>query len=327
MENKNTKKYFDGTTDVEAFITITELNAALKGHTDEKKAQYFASLLVEGPALNVYLRLNEEKRKDADEIKAALRSEFEAAHRDREVALDKLAKRTMSIGESPFTFAYALQELTKLAYSTLPAPSQDAIGRDYFVKGQSKEMQIALKSLPDFGTKSMMDLAKEAVRFQTAGIPLAGSSSSTVKTEIQMISSESDTLVDSIVERVVARLENVPRENDSNSIDYIQQSDRRIDRNNNFHGRGSAYRGRGNTGRGGYRGSSGRGGFDRGSSGRGGFSGNSSRGGSNANQVRGGRNCRNCRSPEHGYIRCPTRFCQACGGRGHDAWSRDCPNF
>ena len=83
---KRSKKYFDGSTDVEAFITIAELNASVKGYTDERKAQYLASLLVEGPALNVYLRLDTDKRKNAEEIKTALRTEFEAAHRDREVA-------------------------------------------------------------------------------------------------------------------------------------------------------------------------------------------------------------------------------------------------
>ena len=186
--DKKSKKYFDGSTDVEAFITIAELNASLKGYADEKKAQYFASLLVEGPALNVYLRLDAEKRKIAEEIKTALRTEFEAAHRDREIALEKLSKRKMLKNESPYTFAYALQELTKLAYSTLPAPSQNAIGKDYFVKSQSKEIQTALKSLSDFSTKSMMDLAKETVRFQTAGIHASPELPTPVKTEVQKIS-------------------------------------------------------------------------------------------------------------------------------------------
>ena len=126
--DKKMKKNFDGSTDVEAFITITELNAAVKGYADEKKAQYMASLLVEGPALNVYLRLDDDKRKNPEEIKTALRNEFEAAHHDREVALEKLAKRKLQKNESPQTFAYALQELAKLAYSSLPAPSEDAIG-------------------------------------------------------------------------------------------------------------------------------------------------------------------------------------------------------
>ena len=86
-ERRN-KKFFDGTTDVEAFITIADLNAAVKGYTAKSKAQYLASLPLEGPGLNVYLRLSDDHKKDAEEIKKALRSEFEAAHRDREVALE-----------------------------------------------------------------------------------------------------------------------------------------------------------------------------------------------------------------------------------------------
>ena len=54
-----------------------------------KKEQYLASLLLDGPALNVYLRLSEDEKKNGEEIKTALRTEFEPAHRDREVALEK----------------------------------------------------------------------------------------------------------------------------------------------------------------------------------------------------------------------------------------------
>ena len=291
---KRSKKYFDGSTDVEAFITIAELNASVKGYADERKAQYLASLLVEGPALNVYLRLDTEKRKNAEEIKTALRTEFEAAHRDREVALAKLAKRKMLRNESPHTFAYALQELTKLAYSTLPAPSQDAIAKDYFVNCQSKEMQTALKSLPDFSTKSMSDLAKEAVRFQTAGVQSAPPTPAVVKTEISEVSlgaTGGDALVDNIVDKVVSRLSgmNVAGASGDTSVDYVQRQSRGGGRNR---GRNrSNQRGRG------------------------------------SNRGRGDFKCRNCSSPDHGYSKCPTRFCQACGGRGHDGWSRDCPNF
>ena len=304
--DKKMKKYFDGSTDVEAFITITELNAAVKGYADEKKAQYMASLLVEGPALNVYLRLDDDKRKNPEEIKTALRNEFEAAHRDREVALEKLAKRKLQKNESPQTFAYALQELTKLAYSSLPALSQDAIGRDYFVNGQSKEMQTALKSLPDFKDKSMMQLAAETVRFQTAGVQSPSNAPIPIKTEVQEVSlgaiggnsiTDEDSLVDSIVEKVVSRLGglNVAGANSDSSVNYMnsQHQHRGGGRNQR---RGSSYnqRGKGNRGRG---------------------------------RGRGTFKCRNCNSPDHGYTQCPTRFCQACGGRGHDGWSRDCPNF
>ena len=36
--------------------------------------------------------------------------------------------------------------------------------------------------------------------------------------------------------------------------------------------------------------------------------------------------CRNCRSTDHLIRKCPQRFCQACGKRGHDAWMDECPN-
>ena len=295
---KRSKKYFDGSTDVEAFITIAELNASVKGYADEKKAQYIASLLVEGPALNVYLRLDNDKKKDAEEIKSALRNEFEAAHRDREVALDKLAKRKLGKNESPHTFAYALQELTKLAYATLPADSQDAISRDYFVKGQSKEMQTALKSLAEFTNKSLMDLAKETVRFQTAGVQPSPQDIVHIKTEIQEVSagascagasSKEDMFVDSIVEKVVERLGDLNMANSSSSVSFVNHQGRGGGRNRR---RGSNQRG----------------------------------GGSNCGR---GKNfkCRSCGQSDHGYAQCPQRFCQACGGRGHDGWSRDCPNF
>ena len=63
-------------------------------------------------------------------------------------------------------------QLTKLTYSTLSANSQDVITRDHFMRGQSRDMQVALKSLPEFGIKAAMELVKEMVRFQTAGIPI-----------------------------------------------------------------------------------------------------------------------------------------------------------
>ena len=116
MEKHSKLKYYDGSTDIEAFLPKVDLNAAIKGYTDEKKAQYLASLLSESPALNVYLSLSYDNKKNAEEIKKALQAEFEPAHRDREVALQKLANRKMLKGESPYTYAYSLIELTKFAY-------------------------------------------------------------------------------------------------------------------------------------------------------------------------------------------------------------------
>ena len=59
-------------------------------------------------------------------IKAALRADFDDAHRNRDVAVEKLSNRKAKKGESPLSFAYSLMELAKLAYSALP----EAIARD-----------------------------------------------------------------------------------------------------------------------------------------------------------------------------------------------------
>ena len=39
------------------------------------------------------------------------------------------------------------------------------------------------------------------------------------------------------------------------------------------------------------------------------------------------RRCRNCNSTEHLFRKCPERYCQACGNKGHDGWERSCPKY
>ena len=264
---------------------------------------------MDGPALNVYLRLSEDEKKNAEEIKTALRTEFVPAHRDRVVALEKLSNRKLLKDESPYTYAYALMELTKLAYSTLPANSQDVIARDHFMRGQSRDVQVTLKSLPEFGTKAAMELAKEVVRFQTAGIPI--NNFTPVKCEVDYVNVNTNVhdkdskLADSIVEKVVAKFSGVNAEYEGdNAVNYV--------RNYTQRGRRGYYRGPN------YKGNNGNN-----------YNGNSYRGKRTHHESpsRNSFNCRSCRSPAHGYSKCPTRFCQACEQPGHDAWNRDCPNY
>ena len=139
-----------------------------------KKAQYLASQLAEGHALNVCLSLSNDEKKDCPSIETALRREFDAAHRNREVAVEMLSQRKPEKGESPSTFAFRWLELAKLAYSHLPDASQKAIAKDYFVAAQSREMQVALKSIAAFETKSISNLAAEVTRLQIAGITASG---------------------------------------------------------------------------------------------------------------------------------------------------------
>ena len=71
MDVKNSLQ-FDGTGEVNKFVTKVELQASLKGHADEKKAQFIASKL-NGPALDIYMRLSADDKKDAAKIIADLR--------------------------------------------------------------------------------------------------------------------------------------------------------------------------------------------------------------------------------------------------------------
>ena len=58
---------FDGKGDVNIFLTKVELVASIKGHANEKKAQFVASKL-SGPAFDVYMRLSDDDKKDFDKI-------------------------------------------------------------------------------------------------------------------------------------------------------------------------------------------------------------------------------------------------------------------
>ena len=51
----------------------------------------------------------------------------------------------------------------------------------------------------------------------------------------------------------------------------------------------------------------------------------------NSNRRGGGRQqslkCRVCDSTDHLFRKCPNRFCQSCGNKGHDGWQRECPKY
>ena len=143
------------------------MHSALKGFEGEKAAQNLASRL-EGRASDVYLRLSEADKKDPDKSKDKLMKEFELGNQDREIAIHELSSHTRHQDESPQTFAFTIQELVKLAYPTFdlnwPTQSRQTVAKGYFAQGLHQKMQIALKSLTNFSTASLNDLAKETTR-------------------------------------------------------------------------------------------------------------------------------------------------------------------
>ena len=309
---------FDGRGDVKVFLTKVELVAAIKGHTDETKAQFVASKL-SGPAFDVYMRLSEDDRKEYDTIKEELTKEFEKGQLNRDEAIHLLSDRRRKPDESPQTFAYKILELVKLSYPTFEDGARKTVAKDYYMRGVHPEMQVALKSGAAFATSDVNALATETVRLELAGIKSYGNKRNTSETQssthVGEIATQNDTLISAITARVLESLQlNAPTDvnsvglSDDNDVAENTQVNQLNDPNmhrfdggfsNSYRGRGNRGRGRSNRARGGYRGG----------------------------QRGGTRRCRGCQSTEHIVRNCPTRFCQACGNRGHDQSSELCPNY
>ena len=145
---------YDGKGDVKVFLAKVELVAAVKGHADEKKAQFVASKL-SGPAFDVYMRMSDGDKKDFDKIKAELSKEFERGQLNREEAIHVLSSRRRQPEESAETFAYKILELLKLAYPTFDDGARKTLAKDHFVRGVHPEMQVALKAETTFATNDV----------------------------------------------------------------------------------------------------------------------------------------------------------------------------
>ena len=293
MDSHKLHKVYDGTTDVRKFVTRVELEASIKGYDAEKKAQYVASKLV-GHAMDVYLRMSDEDQKDPAKVKTELLKEFERGQLNREEAISELDRRKRASGEAVETFAYKIVELVKLAYPSFPEDARKSLAKDFFVRGLSSEMQVALKSNSDFATMEVKALATETVRLELAGVGVA-------KAATDSSVNSCDAMVDAIAEKVLHRLSmasgpSAREEADVNAVDGNQRNRRDNGFRNRYSGRNR------NRGRGGNRAVTSQ---------------------PQASQ----RRCRSCQSTQHLIKDCPQRFCQACGGRGHDQYNAACPNF
>lgn len=307
MESKI--KVFNGEGNVKEFIVKVELHSSLKWYTEEKCAQDLASRL-DGPAFDVYMRLSTEDKKKVDKIKEELLKEFEKGQLNREEAMFELSNRSRKHGESAHTYAYKLLELVKLAYPTFNDETRATLAKDYFVRGLHPQMQTALKSMEKFSTSDIKALASETTRLQLAGVK----SNIEIRTLVNEISDNANNsskeipanIVDAIADKVLVKINSINvgsggHENLENDVSFTTKPSfvgQRTFAGRNFRGRGQGHqpRRRGNF-RGGYR--------------------------APTNQLK----CRSCQSTDHLVASCPTRFCQACGQRGHDSWNDVCPKY
>ena len=286
IDSLKLKTYYDGNSDVRMFITKVELEASLKNHADEKKAQYVASRLV-GPAMGVYLRMTAEDKKDVEKIKTELLKEFERGQLNRDEAIAELDQRKRLTGESTETFAYKIIELVKLSYPGFDADVRGKLAKDYFVRGLQNNMQLALKSNKDYESSDLKTSTAETVRLELAGV----GSRKVISTPINFSEMENADFVNSIADKVLEKMKDLRSSDNEYQIEVNMVSPNRYREGSNR-----------------YR------------------SNNRKRGRFNQNRTTT-RRCRSCQSPDHLIKDCPTRFCQACGGRGHDQYNQTCPNF
>ena len=240
--------------------------------------------------MDVYLRMSGEDQKDPEKVKSELLKEFERGQLNREEAITELDGRKRLAGESAETFAHKIIELIKLAYPSFADGVRQSLAKDYYVRGLSSELQLAVKSIQGFTDLDIKAVATETVRLELAGVGAPKSSSACAV-------NSSDDMVDAIAARVIERLgvagSSAEREEvEVNSMGYRYDS---------FRGR-SPGRGRGRgRGRGQNRGSS--------------------------TQTTTAKKCRSCQEVGHLIRNCPRRYCQACGNQGHDQYNSACPNY
>ena len=109
------------------------------------------------------------------------------------------------------------------------------IARDYFVKALSPEMQIALKSIPDFADKNIQQLVTETTRLKLAGIKCRENSGATISV---LFISEKNQLVKDITENVVSNIKSLSlgdpgmkAVDEDASVKYVHDSGRTNDNN------------------------------------------------------------------------------------------------
>ena len=295
------------------FVSRVEIHGKMKGYTDEKLSYCLAEKL-QGAAFNVFLRMSDDDQKDLKKLKTELFKEFKKEERNREEAVTELSRRKRQTDETIPTFAYKLTQLVKYACPTFDDEHRNKLSKDYFVNGLSETMQMWLKSSPDFSTKSLKEVTDLAASFEIAGVK------SSIKSEVFTVS-ENNSLVDEIAEQVIKKLKNVIIQNQDDKVqiknfngDYSVLHEEECNVNYYDNKRDENQSRRYDTKSNNYQYNKGPGN-------------NYGRNNKTFTNDRKKYKCRTCQSTEHMFRSCPTRFCQACGRRGHDAWDKSCPNF
>ena len=228
-------------------------------------------------------------KKETKKITEELLREFEAGNQNRELAIALLNERKRKPEESAQTYAFKIMELTKLAYPDFEEKIRKTIAKDHYMKGIHPKMQMALKSLSAFDSANILDIAKETSRLEITGIE---SYSSKKEEYFEVKGAESQAIVDMVTDKVMKQVKGVALA--AQGID-VEMGSAHYMQNRSFSGQ-KQWKQR-----------------------------QPSRNKPALSQQN--RKCRACQSTEHFVRECQTRFCQACGNRGHNSWDKNCPKY
>lgn len=135
---------YDGSTDVEEFLTRFQLTAKVNAWDEAQKGTVLASLL-KGTALFQLLQLPEGERENFSSIKASLEKRFGS---QADLLRVQFKSRTQKRTESVMEFGAEMQKMGRRAYATVPLDVLDSVVIDQFIQGLlddelQKQMRLA----------------------------------------------------------------------------------------------------------------------------------------------------------------------------------------
>ena len=143
--------------------------------------------------------MSAEDQEDPKKVKVELLKEFERGQLNREEAITERDQRNRLPKESAENFAFKILELVKLAYPDFTDDDRQSLATDYFVRGLTPKMQVAVKSVHDFSAKTINEVTKETVRLELAG---AGERTRSTGAAVNLC----DDMVKRVADRVVEKL-------------------------------------------------------------------------------------------------------------------------
>ena len=163
ISNKNVKmkpQTYDGSDDLDEYLTQFNLVADLNGWDYETKSLFLASCMVGGTRA-LLCELDPRQRKDYTSIVNALQNRYGSVNR-AEVYRSKLQGRVLGKNESLPELAQTIRKLTRKAYPSASTEVIDLLAMDYFIDA-IPDADIRLR-LREVGPKTIGEAEQVAVR-------------------------------------------------------------------------------------------------------------------------------------------------------------------